>query len=419
MNNSRQSDIPGYLYALDGMRAISLIFIVIFHTFQQSWIFYNLKISPDKYLFNFEIFQRYGYVAIDSFFVLSGFCLFYPIARSMFGECEFRGWKNFFIKRARRIYPSYVIMLILTILIPSFSYIGGMYDPKSFTNVAHNVIMHLLFIHNFDSHTIGTTISTAWTMSIEVQFYVLFPLTCIPFRKKPVLTTVVMSLVAVLLRFILMANANISQPIMSAITPIYFDVFAFGMISAYFVVYVRNKVKCIDKLKLCMTIISALSIFSAFGYMCWLRKISFPNGVAGDVYFRFLYRGIFSVLIALFLFTACFSYGFWEKKIWGNKFFVFLSSISYTVYLWHQNVFIFLKNHNIPYSTQNPVMNDRAAMDGLTLICWTVSILAGIIITNYIERPIVKYGLKNSILKLLELIHLRTPQKTQLAPKSE
>lgn len=106
MNNSRQSDIPGYLYALDGMRAISLIFIVIFHTFQQSWIFYNLKISPDKYLFNFEIFQRYGYVAIDSFFVLSGFCLFYPIARSMFGECEFRGWKNFFIKRARRIYPS-------------------------------------------------------------------------------------------------------------------------------------------------------------------------------------------------------------------------------------------------------------------------------------------------------------------------
>ena len=67
MNNSRQSDIPGYLYALDGMRAISLIFIVIFHTFQQSWIFYNLKISPDKYLFNFEIFQRYGYVAIDSF----------------------------------------------------------------------------------------------------------------------------------------------------------------------------------------------------------------------------------------------------------------------------------------------------------------------------------------------------------------
>ena len=35
------------------------------------------------------------------------------------------------------------------------------------------------------------------------------------------------------------------------------------------------------------------------------------------------------------------------------------------------------------------------------------------------RKPIVKYGLKNSILKLLELIHLKAPQKTQPAPKSE
>ena len=56
--------------------------------------------------------------------------------------------------------------------------------------------------------------------------------------------------------------------------------------------------------------------------------------------------------------------------------------------------------------------NERQSRNGrINLNCWTVSILAGIIITNYIEKPIVKYGLKNSILKLLELIHLRTPQK--------
>ena len=44
MNNSRQSDIPGYLYALDGMRTISLIFIVIFRIPTKVG-FYNLKIS--------------------------------------------------------------------------------------------------------------------------------------------------------------------------------------------------------------------------------------------------------------------------------------------------------------------------------------------------------------------------------------
>lgn len=413
---NRKNDIPGYLYALDGMRALSLIFIVIFHTFQQSWIFYNLKIGPNKYLFNLEIFQRYGYVAIDSFFVLSGFCLFYPIARDMFGESKFGGWKNFFIKRARRIYPAYVITLLVAVLVPSFSYVGGMYDPKSFLSTARNVIMHLLFIHNFDSRTLGTTVSTAWTMSVEVQFYLLFPLLCIPFRKKPVLTGIGMIITAVILRLALLMNTNISPPIISAITPVYFDVFAFGMLSAYFVVYARNKIKCIDKLKLQMTIISALSILASLGYMYWLRGASFPQGASSDVYFRFLYRGIFSALIALFLFTACFSCSFWERKIWGNKFFVFLSSISYTVYLWHQNIYIFLKAHNIPYTTSNPVMDDRAAMDGLTLLCLSSSVIIGILITNYIEAPIVKYGFKGSIAKLGEALHLIEPSKEPKVP---
>ncbi len=410
--NSRKNDIPGYLYALDGMRALSLIFIVMFHTFQQSWIFYNLKIGPNKYLFNFEIFQRYGYVAIDSFFVLSGFCLFYPIARDMFSESKFQGWKNFFIKRARRIYPAYIIALLFTVIVPTFSYVGGMYDPKNFLSTARNIIMHLLFIHNFDSATLGTTIGTAWTMSVEVQFYLLFPLICIPFRKKPVLTAIGMIFTAVILRLLLMMNINISPAQISAITPIYFDVFAFGMISAYFVVYIRNKVNYIGKLKLCMTIISALCIFTVYGYIKWLGKASFPQGIGSDVYFRFLYRGIFSALIALFLLTACFSYGFWEKKIWGNKFFVFLSSISYTVYLWHQNIYIFLKNHNIPYTTQNPVMNDRNAMDGLTLICLSASVIIGVLVTNYIETPIVKYGFKGSLIRLSEKLHITEHNKS-------
>lgn len=404
--DTRQDRISGYLYALDGLRAISLILIVMFHTFQQSWIFYNLRISQNKYLFNLEIFQRYGYVAIDSFFVLSGFCLFYPIARDMFGESKFGGWKNFFIKRARRIYPSYIIILLVTVLVPSFSYVGGMYDPKDFLSTARNVIMHLLFIHNFDQSTLMTTVSTAWTMSIEVHFYLMFPLLCIPFKKKPVLTAVGMIAVGVILRLTLMSSMNLSSQIMQAITPTYFDVFALGMLSAYFVVYARNKIACMDKLKLCMTIISALCVFTAVGYIYWLRGAKAPQGYNADIYFRFLYRGIFAALAALFLFTACFSYSFWERKIWGNKFFVFLSSISYTVYYWHQNIYIFLKNHNIPYTTQNPVMNDRAAMDGLTLLCLASSVIIGVIVTKYIEGPIVKYGFKGSFVKLGEMLRL-------------
>lgn len=400
MNDSRQERIPGYIYALDGLRAVALIFIVMFHTWQQSWIFANIQLTKTIKLFDLEIIQRYGYIAIDIFFVLSGFCLFYPIARDMLGESKFTGWKQFFIKRARRIYPSYILMLALCLIFPALSYV--VYDTNSAADVAKHFISHVFFVHTWNSKTLSSTISTAWTMGIEVQFYLLFPLICIPFRKKPVLTFLGMVIAGMGLRLWLVGNVNVSPMIMHAIMPEYLDVFGWGMICAYFVVYARNKLKCIGELKLYMTIISALFVLAAVGYIYWLRGASLPKEYSTDVYFRFIYRGLFAMIIAGFIFTACFSYDFWQRKIWGNKFFIFLSSISYTVYLWHQNIYILLKKLNIPYSNANPVMNDRTAMEGMVFICITASIIIGVIVTKYIEGPIVKYGYKGCAEKIYQ-----------------
>lgn len=418
-NNSRENQIPGYLYALDGLRAVSLILIVMFHTWQQSWIGYQWKPSwMNHYLFNLDILQRCGYVAIDSFFVLSGFCLFYPIARDMFGESKFGGWKNFFIKRARRIYPSYLFMLLIMLFIPKLSYGCNM---RSFSDVLKHYLTHILFIHTWDAKTLGSTISTAWTMGIECQFYVVFPLLCIPFRKKPVITFAGMAFFSLGLRLVLLSYADISAMVIQAITPAYFDVFGFGMLAAYFVVYARNNARALmDKIKLFMTLISALCLFLAVCYMYWISRVRFPNGFNGDVYFRFLYRGFFAALIAGFIFTACFSHSIWEKKIWGNKLWIFLSSISYTVYLWHQNIYIFLKSTNLMGAVTERPMDDRPAMWRMVFICIICSVIIGWFVTKYIEAPISKYGYKGCGYKILEAFKLkkissasqsRSPQK--------
>ena len=387
--NARKDRISGYLGALDGLRAVSLILIVIFHTWQQSWIFGEIALNANAKL-SFVLFQKYGFVAIDAFFVLSGFCLFYPVARGLFGERPFGGWKDFFIKRARRIYPSYLLMLILLLIFPTLSWVtNNLTDPGE---IAKHFFSHLFFVHNFSESTQGSMISTAWTMPIEVQFYLLFPLLCIPFRKHPVATFAGMSALSVGLRLTLMCTTNIARMVIQAIPLAYLDVFGAGMLGAYFVVWARNRLRKLRKLRPLMTLITMACIAAAVGYMFWLRNMRMPEGFNGDVYFRFLYRGLFAAILACFLATACFSWDLWQKKIWGNRFFVFLSSISYTFYLWHQNIYIFLKRVKIPYTTADPVMSDRAAMDGMVLICLTASLLISVFVTKYIEGPIVKYG---------------------------
>lgn len=404
----RQDSIPGYLYALDGLRAVSLILIFMFHTWQQSWIFYRLQLTQNFTLFDFTMFQRFGFLAIDAFFVLSGFCLFYPIARDMFGESKFKGWKDFFLKRARRIYPSYIIVIAVLILVPSAASV--LYDTSNAGQVIKNVIINLLFIQNFNINTMHTISSTAWTLTMEVQFYVIFPLICIPFRKKPVLTFIGMAAAAVITRMIAVCWTDMTQ-LQQGWTIGYLDVFGFGMISAYFVVYARNKLKNIDKMKLLMTIMSVICIFIICCFFKWIGSTSFPKGADSSTYFRFIYRGVLSAAIAGFLFTACFSYDFWQKKIWGNRLFIFLSSISYTFYLWHQNIYIFLKAKGIPYTTSNPVTSDRAAMEGLTLICLAASLIISVLVTKFVEQPISKYGYKGCFKKITSVFKKELPKK--------
>ena len=346
-----------------------------------------------SYLFNLEVFQRHGYIAIDIYFLLSGFCLFYPIARNMFGEIKFTGWKEFFIKRVRRIYPVYVFLLIIAIIFPALSMNYSANNGLLYT--AKHFFSHILFLNNFSSETLSSIIGTAWFLPVIVQFYIVFPLICKFFRKKPILTFLGMTVVAVLVRLTLLCNFDLGSQMSQAFMPEYLDVFGFGMLSAYFVVYAKHKIKHIYEMKFYMTLMSMICVLAAIGYFFWISNMHMPDGIyGGNMYFRTLYRGIFAMIVAIFMFTTCFSYDFWNKKIWGNKFFVFLSSISYAMFLCHQNICLFLKKINIPYTTANPVMDDRPAMEGLTLLCLIISIATSVILTKYVEQPICKYGYK-------------------------
>ncbi len=383
----------GYLPVLDGLRAVCMLLIFFFHNWQQTWLSANFHIG--NHILHLEPFQRYGYIAIDAFFVLSGFCLFYPVARNMFDEAREQSIKEFYIKRLRRIIPAYYFMLILLLIFPTLSYVTYYTDRP--LDLLKHFGFHALFIHIYNPTTLGSTISTAWTLGIEAAFYLFFPLLSKAFKKSPTVTFGVMFILAHILRILLAAQPAIGS--FEAANPLlYLDVFGWGMISAYAVVYVRHKMPYFEKTKIIMTIVSVMCLIGVYMYMQWMGRARM-EGQDAQTYQRLLYRTILAGLFAVFLFSASYSAKPWQA-FWGNKVFVFISSISYSFYLWHQNVHIALRKLNIPYTDANPVMDDKRAMVIFMILSIVISFAIAIFSTYCIEKPIVKYGFKGCILKI-------------------
>lgn len=375
----------GYLPVLDGLRAVCMLLIFFFHDWQQTWLSANFHIG-DR-LISLEPLQRHGYIAIDGFFVLSGFCLFYPVARNMFGETERTSLKKFYIKRIRRILPAYYVMLIVLMIFPVLSF--GNYDPKNPIDLIRHFGSHALFLHIYNADTLGSTISTAWMLGTEAAFYVFFPLLAKIFKRKPVLVFFVMLVFSQTLRLITASSPGVTMTTM-ANPLLYTDIFGWGMLSAYAVVYTRHKLPHTDKSHLQLTAVSVLCLIGIYIYVLWLGRAHI-EGQDSSSYHRLLYRTILSGLFAIFIYSASYSSKIWQR-FWGNGLFRFLSGISYSFYLWHQNIHIVLRRLNIPYTSANPVTNDKRAMVIFMFLSFFISLAIAVFSTYCIEKPIVKYG---------------------------
>ena len=90
------------LPALDGMRAVACLLVLTYHSFQFTGL------SGAELPWGLRQLSLYGNSGVDIFVVLSGFCLFLPVARS---PRKFRT-RNFFMRRAKRIVPAYYASIV-------------------------------------------------------------------------------------------------------------------------------------------------------------------------------------------------------------------------------------------------------------------------------------------------------------------
>lgn len=141
------------LYGLDTLRAIAIIIVLIYH--------YKVVVSSDN-LFGFM--SQLGWTGVDLFFVLSGYLIGNQILSAIANKQDF-SLKLFYIRRFLRTLPNYYFVLALYFLFPV---------PLSGTATA-SLWSFLTFTQNLDMRP-GETFTHSWSLCIEEQFYLIFPI---------------------------------------------------------------------------------------------------------------------------------------------------------------------------------------------------------------------------------------------------
>jgi peptidoglycan/LPS O-acetylase OafA/YrhL len=157
-----------YRSEIDGLRAIAVISVILYHA-------------------GFKTYFAGGYVGVDIFFVISGYLITSIIKR----ECEEDKFSllNFYERRCRRILPALFFILFLSSI---FAYYYML--PEQMERFAETLISVVCLSSNFyfwwkdDGYfsrlsELNPLVHT-WSLAVEEQFYLIFPLLCCLFMKR-------------------------------------------------------------------------------------------------------------------------------------------------------------------------------------------------------------------------------------------
>lgn len=364
---------------LDGWRALLVFLVGWYHIWQQSWLIpYIGPVSLD-------FLVRSGYMPVDGTILLSGFLLYLPYARSAMEGTPMPSARRFYQRRVMRIVPSYYVFTLLMLFLVALP--GGAY--RSAGAMVKDLVAHFTFTATFSYDTyLGTQLGAAsWTLCVETQMYLLFPLIARLARKHPGAT--MLGLCAVSAYFKLWATNSLTSYAMVVNQLVSFlDVYAIGMASAVVYLWIRKQW---DSLKPRLRYEAA---FTAVLVLCLYLITLLLHAQAGSQGQDVIQKGqmLRRVPFALLLAGCMLSLPFALRPVrflFNNRVMRFLSMISMNFYLLHQPLAVQLKKLGIPYSAfERPnVDRDVAWQYRYTFLCFGLGILLATLMTLLVEKP--------------------------------
>ena len=370
------------LDVIDGLRGIAILIVVFYHAWLVTGQRFEVQVSG--LTLGVQTFVMTGFLGVDLFFFLSGFCLFYPYARRHFEGRAPQPLLEYARRRALKIVPSYLVALTIFTL-PFHDHFA------SWIAALGNYVAHVFFIHPFFETTFDSISGPLWTLGIEVQFYLIFPVIAYVVRSWPIRGYLGVLLVAELYRLALIETGHDDAFYPVNQLPAFLVVFVGGMVAAYAVVWARTNVPDLNRYRRALTAGSIGAVSVALWGLVALANSPAMQSAAAFFEWQSRYRPAIAATLIVLAVCSVLAADRWRRAL-ANPLFLFLSAISYNLYLWHLEILVWGQQFNW----------DSRIVLGVSV---AASVATATLITYALEQPILNGTWRASKQRVLLLLH--------------
>ena len=198
-NDVGPAKLKGRLDYIDVLRALAVLSVVSVHVWSY-WVPDPARVdkgsSPSALIFRVASLGSWG---VDLFIVISGFCLAHPLFKHTERAAPPRDLRisRFYSRRAWRILPAYYVAVVLFFAIELVPKVRPYLVARPVT--AWDLASHLLLVQTWFATTIGAINGPFWSIALEAQLYLAFPLLLLLIRRwgfgRALATTVAVAVV--------------------------------------------------------------------------------------------------------------------------------------------------------------------------------------------------------------------------------
>lgn len=339
--NKEMPQIVKYRPDIDGLRAIAIGLVVLFHAMPQGF--------------------TGGFIGVDIFFVVSGYLITNIIVQQL--NHDNFSLRVFYYRRINRLFPALILVL-------SFSLIAGWFFlvADEFVELNNHVASATTFISNFtywsesgyfEKNSNEKILLHLWSLAVEEQFYIVWPIVLmllVSFRKSNgIILLLVVSFGFNIYYYDLDPSLNFYSPFTRA----------WQLLAGAWLATNRDKYTNIDS-----TIQNSLSILGVLIILVATFFLSKTSQYPG-------YLALAPVVGAVLVISS--QDAWFNRKILSNKIFILVGLVSYPLYLWHWPILVFLR---LSYEDTPPRSFRIAAI--------LISFLLAFITFKFLEKPLAK-----------------------------